>query len=116
MKKFLSIALALLMVCVMLPVVALAEGTTLPEAVGGVITLTDDVTLTSTWKITSDVTLDLNGKKLNIEIGKSGNAVEVEEATLTVKDSAGNGEMALSEHGITLMYANMKLRYRILYG
>ena len=109
MKKFLSIALALLMVCVMLPVVALAEGTTLPEAVGGVITLTDDVTLTSTWKITSDVTLDLNGKKLNIEIGKSGNAVEVEKATLTVKDSAGNGEMALSEHGITLMYANMKL-------
>ena len=110
MKKFLSIALALLMVCVMLPVVALAEGTTLPEAVGGVITLTDDVTLTSTWKITSDVTLDLNGKKLNIEIGKSGNAVEVNNnATLTVKDSAGNGEMALSEHGITLMDANMKL-------
>ena len=109
MKKFLSIALALLMVCVMLPVVALAEGTTLPEAVGGVITLTDDVTLTSTWKITSDVTLDLNGKKLNIEIGESGNAVEVEEATLTVKDSAGNGEMALSKHGITLMDANMKL-------
>ena len=99
------------MVCVMLPVVALAdEGTTLPAPdANGVITLEKDVTLTSTWKITSDVTLDLNGKKLNIEIGKSGNAVEVEEATLTVKDSAGNGEMALSEHGITLMDANMKL-------
>ena len=108
MKKFLSIALALLMVCVMLPVVALAADT-LPTAENGVITLTEDVTLTSTWKITSDVTLDLNGKKLNIEIGKSGNAVEVEEATLTVKDSAGNGEMALSKHGITLMDANMKL-------
>ena len=109
MKKFLSIALALLMVCVMLPVVALAADT-LPTAENGVITLTEDVTLTSTWKITSDVTLDLNGKKLNIEIGKSGNAVEVNNnATLTVKDSAGNGEMALSEHGITLMDANMKL-------
>lgn len=110
MKKFLSIALALLMVCVMLPVVALAADT-LPEAdANGVITLEKDVTLTSTWKITSDVTLDLNGKKLNIEIADSGNAVEVNNnATLTVKDSAGNGEMALSKHGITLMDANMKL-------
>ena len=111
MKKFLSIALALLMVCVMLPVVALADDTSLPAPdANGVITLEKDVTLTSTWKITSDVTLDLNGKKLNIEIGKSGNAVEVNNnATLTVKDSAGNGEMALSEHGITLRDANMKL-------
>ena len=109
MKKFLSIALALLMVCVMLPVVALAADT-LPDAdENGIITLKEDVTLTSTWKITSDVTLDLNGKKLNIEIADSGNAVEVKEATLTVKDSAGNGEMALSKHGITLMDANMKL-------
>lgn len=110
MKKFLSLALALLLVCVMLPVVALADGTSLPAPdANGVITLEKDVTLTSTWKITSDVTLDLNGKKLNIEIADSGNAVEVEEATLTVKDSTGNGEMALSEHGITLMDANMKL-------
>ncbi len=111
MKKFLSIALALLMVCVMLPVVALADDTSLPAPdANGVITLEKDVTLTSTWKITSNVTLDLNGKKLNIEIGSSGNAVEVNNnATLTVKDSAGNGEMALSKHGITLMDANMKL-------
>ena len=110
MKKFLSIALALLMVCVMLPVVALADGTSLPAPdANGVITLEKDVTLTSTWKITSDVTLDLNGKKLNIEIADSGNAVEVEEATLTVKDSTGNGEMALSKHGADE-------RYRILYG
>lgn len=110
MKKFLSIALALLMVAVMLPVVALAADTLPAPDANGVITLEKDVTLTSTWKITSDVTLDLNGKKLNIEIGSSGNAVEVNNnATLTVKDSAGNGEMALSEHGITLRDANMKL-------
>lgn len=64
MKKFLSLALALLMVCVMLPVVALADGTSLPDPVDGVITLEKDVTLTSTWKITSNVTLDLNGKKI----------------------------------------------------
>ena len=59
MKKFLSIALALLMVCVMLPVVALAEGTTLPEAdaTTGEITLTENVTLSG------DVTLD--GKTIN---------------------------------------------------
>ena len=66
MKKFLSIALALLMVCVMLPVVALAEGTTLPTAENGVITLTEDVTLSDTLQISSDTTIDLNGKKLTI--------------------------------------------------
>lgn len=58
MKKFLSIALALLMVCVMLPVVALAADT-LPEAdaTTGEITLTENVTLSG------DVTLD--GKTIN---------------------------------------------------
>ena len=58
MKKFLSIALALLMVAVMLPVVALAADT-LPEAdaTTGEITLTENVTLSG------DVTLD--GKTIN---------------------------------------------------
>ena len=105
MKKFLSIALALLMVCVMLPVVALAEGTTLPEAVGGVITLTDDVTLTSTWKITSDVTIDLNGHKLTIN---NATAIYVTGGSFTVKDSGQNGEMAL-DGTISLMNTTMRL-------
>ena len=48
MKKFLSIALALLMVCVMLPVVALAdEGITTEQALKDAITaVTDGATIT----------------------------------------------------------------------
>lgn len=67
MKKFLSIALALLMVCVMLPVVALADGTSLPAPdEKGVITLTENVTLGDmvTFGEGKTVTLNLNGKTL----------------------------------------------------
>ena len=105
MKKFLSIALALLMVAVMLPVVALAEGTTLPEAVGGVITLTEDVTLSDTLQISSDTTIDLNGKKLTIT---HKTAVYITAGTFTVKDSGTNGEMAL-DGTISVIMSNMKL-------
>lgn len=105
MKKFLSIALALLMVCVMLPVVALADGTSLPEAVGGVITLTEDVTLSKTWNISSDVTIDLNGHKLTIN---DGTAISVKGGSFTVKDSGQNGEMAL-DGTISLMNTTMRL-------
>lgn len=107
MKKFLSIALALLMVCVMLPVVALAdEGTTLPAPdANGVITLEKDVTLTSTWKITSDVTIDLNGHKLTIN---NATAIYVTGGSFTVKDSGQNGEMAL-DGTISLMNTTMRL-------
>lgn len=59
MKKFLSIALALLMVCVMLPVVALAADT-LPEAdANGVITLTSSYVVDG-----EDVVLDLGGNTI----------------------------------------------------
>ena len=105
MKKFLSIALALLMVCVMLPVVALAEGTTLPTAENGVITLTEDVTLSDTLQISSDTTIDLNGKKLTIT---NKTAVYITAGTFTVKDSGTNGEMAL-DGTISVIMSNMKL-------
>ena len=59
MKKFLSIALALLMVCVMLPVVALAADTSLPAAVDGVITLTKSYVVKG-----ESVVLDLNGNTI----------------------------------------------------
>ena len=62
MKKFLSIALALLMVCVMLPVVALAADT-LPEAdANGVITLTSSYVVDG-----EDVVLDLGGNTITGE-------------------------------------------------
>ena len=76
MKKFLSIALALLMVCVMLPVVALAdEGITTEQALtdaitaatnGATITLGGDIELTATIEITAgkNLTIDLNGQTI----------------------------------------------------
>lgn len=105
MKKFLSIALALLMVCVMLPVVALADGTSLPTAENGVITLTENVTLSNTWNISSDVIIDLNGHKLTIN---NGTAIYVMGGSFTVKDSGQNGEMAL-DGTISLVNTTMRL-------
>ena len=61
MKKSLSIALALLMVCVMLPVVALAAPT-LPNAENGVITLTSSYVVDG-----EDVVLDLGGNTITGE-------------------------------------------------
>lgn len=105
MKKFLSLALALLLVCVMLPVVALADGTSLPTAENGVITLTENVTLSNTWNISSDVIIDLNGHKLTIN---NGTAIYVSGGSFTVKDSGQNGEMAL-DGTISLMNTTMRL-------
>ena len=70
MKKFLAMALALLMVCVMLPVTAMAADTALPAAVNGVITLKDDVTLADSAKINygggiQATKLDLNGYSIS---------------------------------------------------
>ena len=105
MKKFLSIMLAVLMLAVMLPVTALAEGTTLPNAENGVITLTENVTLSDTLRISSDTTIDLNGKKLTIT---NKTAVYITAGTFTVKDSGTNGEMAL-DGTISVIKSNMKL-------
>lgn len=93
MKKFLSIALALLMVCVMLPVVALADGNSLPAPdANGVITLTENVTLGDmvTFGEGKTVTLNLNGKTLT---GPNNNkpAISVNNATLTI---TGNGTIS----------------------
>lgn len=75
MKKFLSIALALLMVCVMLPVVALAAEKTaltyeeLESAIstandGDTIKLLADIDLSQTITVNKTITLNMNGKKL----------------------------------------------------
>jgi len=105
MKKFLSIALALLMVCVMLPVVALAADTLPAPDENGVITLTENVTLSNKWNISSDVIIDLNGHKLTIN---NGTAIYVMGGSFTVKDSGQNGEMAL-DGTISLMNTTMRL-------
>ena len=48
--------------------VGVAQVNTMPDAINGVITLTDDVTLTETWTVDQEVTLDLNDHYINISI------------------------------------------------
>ena len=84
MKKFLAMALALLMVAVLLPVTAMAEGAALPEAVDGKITLTDNVTLASPHNITTDTVLDLGGKTLTGSLNiRNGANVTIKNGTIT---------------------------------
>ena len=66
MKKLMSVLLALVLVLAMVPVAASAESTELPTPVDGVITLTEDVTLTETLSVLSDQVIDLNGWTLNV--------------------------------------------------
>ncbi len=81
MKKIISIALALLMVAVMLPVMAMAdEGTTLPEAVNGVITLTSSYIVKD-----GTVVLDLQGNTI-----EGANIFVCDGGSLTIKNGTVN--------------------------
>ena len=93
-----SVLLALSMVLALAPAAYAAD--TLPAAVDGVITLTNDVTISDTVKFESeDVhTLDLNGRTLTV------GRLDVYE-TLTVKDSAGGGKIT-SDGTITVLVRN----------
>lgn len=96
MKKIISIALALLMVAVMLPVMAMAEDvyTALPAAdSNGVITLDKNVTLSSYAKIDGKIKLDLNGH--TITCTKNWAIVVMQYGTLTVVDSSAAGTGAI---------------------
>ena len=92
MKKVISIALALLMVAVMLPVMAMAEdpATELPPAdANGLIKLTKDVTLSSFAKIDRKTTIDLNGHTITCTYNW---AIVVEKHNmLTIVDSSDAG-------------------------
>ena len=75
-----------------------ADGTALPDAENGVITLTENVTLSSWNKIEQALTLDLNGCTLTAncqpQVGDNG--------ILTIKDSGENGKLVLAKGGIML--------------
>lgn len=92
MKKIISIALALLMVAVMLPVMAMADepATELPTAQNGVIKLTNNVTLSNMTEIRGNITLDLNG----FTISGKGTVLDLY-GTIEIKDSTegGNGKI-----------------------
>ena len=95
MKKIISIALALLMVAVMLPVMAMAaDDTELPEVQNGVIKLTNNVTLSKMTEINGNITLDLNG----FTISGKGTVLDLY-GTIEIKDSTegGNGKIVSTD-------------------
>ena len=108
MKKIISIALALLMVAVMLPVMAMAadvnDATTLKAAVAtsGEVTLGDNITASITIPAGQTVTLNLNGKTLKNEDGKDTITVELG-GTLIVK---GDGKVDNISDGCAAIFNN----------
>ena len=94
-KKVISIALALLMVAVMLPVMAMAaDDTELPVVQNGVIKLTNNVILSKMTEINGNITLDLNG----FTISGKGTVLDLY-GTIEIKDSSkgGNGKIVSTE-------------------
>lgn len=69
------------MVVAMIPSMVFADplppDTTLPEAVDGVITLTNDVELSSAFKVSGTVTIDLNGYDITPKSGFTDDALIV---------------------------------------
>ena len=108
MKKIISIALALLMVAVMLPVMAMAadvnDATTLRAAVatGGEVTLGADITASITVENGKNVILNLNGKTLKNDDGKDTIYVEMG-GTLIIN---GTGTVDNVSHGCAAIFNN----------
>lgn len=119
-RKLCSVLLALCMVLTLLPVSAMADeadtqsATSLPAAVDGVITLTEDVTLTSGFVVNADqdLTLDLNGHSLT----KSGTVI-LNNGRLTIRDTTKNGSIVSTNYvaisaghnsTTTIEYANVR--------
>lgn len=105
MKKVISIALALLMVAVMLPVMAMAEGSTLQSRIDAgdtTITLTENVTESITIPKDKTVTLNLNGNTLTNEANKDTITVALGGA-LTIE---GPGTVDNVSHGRAAVYNN----------
>lgn len=106
MKKVVSIALALLMVAVMLPVMAMAEGANVvstPDALtaavtkGGEVTLGDNITASITIPAGTNVTLNLGGFTLT----GNGNHTITNEGTLTV---IGSGKVVNTDGGKAALF------------
>lgn len=109
MKKVVSIALALLMVAVMLPVMAMAEGATVVKtkdeltaavAKGGEVTLGDNITASITIPAGTTVTLNLGAFTLT----GNGNHTITNEGTLTV---IGSGKVVNTDGGKAALFNNV---------
>ena len=110
-KKVISIALALLMVAVMLPVMAMAEGANVvstPDALkdavaaGGEVTLGANIIASITIPKDKTVTLNLNGNTLTNEANKDTITVALG-GTLTIE---GTGTVDNVSHGTAAVYNN----------
>lgn len=91
--KLLAVLLALAMTLTFLPTAALAEETetTWPNAENGVITLMEDMDISSTgWTVSGSVTLDLNGHSLKAANTSAGHIVVT--GSLTLMDSSADNE------------------------
>ncbi len=85
MKKLFAILMSVLMIACFMPSMAFAEsGNNMPEANNGLITLTDNVVLTSTYDVTSNTTINLAGYTIT---GKNCRAIQVKSGTLTLTGS-----------------------------
>ena len=120
MKKIISIALALLMVAVMLPVMAMAEEVsdeaTLKDAVaaGGEVTLGADITASIIIPKDKTVTLNLNGYKLTNEDKKDTIYVEMG-GTLIINgpgtvDNVSHGRAAIFNNGTVILNGGIYTR------
>ena len=113
-RRFLSTLMALSLALSLLPTAAFAAegdedapdtsagiatqaGAGLPDPVNGVITLTENVTLTDLWRITQDTVLDLNGKTLTLS-ANIGIVVDGD-VTFTVRDSTAATVPQISSDG-----------------
>lgn len=109
MKKIISIALALLMVAVMLPVMAMAEGATVVKtkdeltaavAKGGEVTLGDNITASITIPADKTVTLNLGAFTLT----GNGDHTITNNGTLTV---VGSGKVENTDGGKAALFNNV---------
>lgn len=92
-----SLIISILLLFTFLTINSFATVSEMPTAVDGVITLTEDVELTSTWAVSENVTLDLAGHKLYTTTGLNGHVISVTSSgNLTIKDSVGGGTITNS--------------------
>ena len=102
-KSILAILLALVMVASLLPFGALADVASLPNEADGVITLTDNVTLSNQFVVNEDVTIDLAGHNITGSLNYSSASASVSlflvksGHSLTIKDTVGGGVVSVND-------------------
>ena len=102
-KSILAILLALVMVASLLPFGALADGTSLPGEVNGVITLTENVTLSAPYSLNANEELTVNGNGHTIYIDFNGST-----GVKTAFTGLASGEVEGIPAGVKLTINNVK--------